>query len=66
MLFSILAHRLRRWPNIETTLSQVLVFAGITYFLNHPLVWEGLARAVILMTRAKKEKGHPVVVFRPY
>ena len=28
---SILAHRLRRWSNIKTTLGQVLVFAGIFY-----------------------------------
>ena len=28
---SMLAHRLRRWPNIETTLGECLVFAGISF-----------------------------------
>ena len=28
---SMLAHRLRRWPNIETTLGEWPVFAGISY-----------------------------------
>ena len=26
----MLAHRLRRWPNVKTTLYQLLVFAGKT------------------------------------
>ena len=26
----MLAHRLRRWPNIETALGECLVFAGMT------------------------------------
>ena len=27
----MLAHRLRRWPNIETALGESLVFAGLTF-----------------------------------
>ena len=35
---SMLAHRLRRWPNIETTLGQVLVFAGMLQVYYNPFV----------------------------
>ena len=30
----MLAHRLRRWPNIKTTLGQWLVFSGLQIYLH--------------------------------
>ena len=30
-----MAHRLRHWPNIETTLGQVLVFVGMVWTVVH-------------------------------
>ena len=31
MLFLMLAHRLQRWPNIETALGDCLVFVGVLF-----------------------------------
>ena len=33
----MLAHRLRRWPNIKTTLVKCTMFAGFSHILNHLL-----------------------------
>ena len=31
----MLAHRLRRWPNIETTMGERLVLAGVQHATDH-------------------------------